>query len=869
MAETAVKFLLGYVSQLYIHQTNLISGSKYELRQLMDDLNSLQALLGDVATRPTEEEPMGDIKRGIKEAVYDLEDAIDTCLTFEATARTKSSSFVRYLRGKNDLGTEVRTLRESKVKPQIEKLKKHVSTLPSLLPSLSDAPTTSVEDPRNIMEKDRAILMREDNVVGLKNEEEIIINCLMEQSDELDVISIVGMRGLGKTTLAWKIYQNERIGCKFPTRIWVHVSQNFNEREAFLHILERFTSQDVSRLSDEELLETVRACLEKEKFLLVLDDVCNLHHWEVMRRALPGCNGTSKVMITSSDDEVGANLNVPRDPHKLRLLTKEESWGLLQLEVFGRLSDCPPQLEEIGKDIAGKCNGLPLQIVAVGGILVDLSTKSRLDAIKDRWKTVCENENLFLNDNNGAISEAVKLTYGGLCDELKECFLYMGVFPEGYEISASTLTRLWIAEGFIQPKERKSLEEAAAQNLGHLINRNLVMVDKINSIGEVKTCRLPDMIRGFCINEARKQNLFEEISVSVVPELHRIRRLCVYGHSDVETLLSQLRQTPRLRSFLCFRTMPSGQDPSKISTILDKVDLLKVFEFKSIHFNHVPGGITKLFHLRYITLSLEDLNVLPEGLSVLWNLQTLIIETRARCITVKANIWKLIQLRHLQINAAIVLSSKGGGEGGENLQTLSSLSPESCTEVQERAQNLKKLGIRGKLDTLSRHDKFLKGFTLLEKLKLVNDSFPEIATSKNRLQWLAHSDSFPRHLKWLTLSNTFLEWKHMSTLGKINTLEVLKLKDNAFTGIYWNTEEDCFRSLVFLLIANTDLVIWEASDGALPSLRRLVLKNCRNLSEFPVALKCLEKLEIEHVNESAVTLATRIAEEKTKSSHSS
>lgn len=671
------------------------------------------------------------------------------------------------------------------------------------------------------------------------------------------------MRGIGKTSLARRIYQNDRIAYDFPLRIWIHLSPNLKNRDVCLNILKMFSSQDMSSTSDQELTETVRACLEKEKFLLFLDGVCSHDYWKGIENILPHSNGESKVLVTSCQEYVGDGV-VGKHGHRLRFLTTEESWKLLQLEVFGNLEDCPPELEGIGQSIAEKCGGLPLQIVVVGGILASQLMKSdSLALLELEWNKVFEKDNLFLH-NERSILDALELTYSTLHHDLRECFLYMGVFPKGYDISVWTLTRMWMAEGFIRHEieSRQSLEEIATKNLYDLIRRNLVMVDKVDSIGEVKTCRLHDTIHAYCTHEAHEQNLFHEIearSKKGALEPQNCRRLC--AHSNVDTLLFEVTKITRVRSFLCFYKELVIMDPIYISSISDAFVLLRVLDSKIIKFPMFPTWITELIHLRYITLSVDDLHTLPQSMSKLWNLQTLVIDTTSHLITIKADIWRLIWLRHVKTNAAIVLSVEGEGRAGENLQTLHTLSPESCTEkVSERALNLKTLKIQGELSALFKN-KFLENLNRLEKLKLVNDSFPKISF-QNPLHGLPEPKCFPPNLKWLTLSNTFLKWNHMSTLAKINTLQVLKLKDNAFTGILWSVEDDGFPSLQFLIMKNVDLVIWEASTDSLPHLRSLVLRNCKNLNEFPLALKSLEKLEIGRVNKSIVTFARRVAAQK-------
>ncbi|KAL8530011.1 hypothetical protein ACS0TY_007184 [Phlomoides rotata] len=858
MAEAAVTFLLEEVKEVLKWYKDLITGAENEFQQLNNDLSLLKAYLKDAAKKTNKEEVFRELERQIREVVYDAEDTIENCLAKAAAGKEKNVVRRKLDSNRVSLAKQVRSFREDKLKPTLEKVKSFATM---------DGPSTSVEESWTKQKKDQSI--RQDKVVGFEDEEETLINYLMEPKKELDVISIIGMPGLGKTTLAWKICQNEQICFKFPTRIWVHVSQRFNSREVFLNILKKFTSNDMSNTSDQDLSQAVRSCLEKEIFLLVMDDVWNVEDWKVIQNVLPISNGNGKVLITSREKNVGIHANVMREPHMLRFLRHDESWELLQLEVFGNLEDCPEELQGVGEHIADQCDGVPLTIVVIGGILVDQRTRRRaISLVKKEWNEVSENVGLFLqNDKEKRILDVVGLSYNTLPDYLREGFVYMGVFPEEHAIPSWILTRLWISEGFVQHEEGKSLEESADENLDDLISRNLLMVDKINPIGEIKTCRVHDMIRAFCRSKALEQNLFQEIKKSKdgtleppVTEVPTFHRLCF--HSDLTKFLSQRPKGPRVRSFLCFYKEPVELDPKYISAIPEAFNLLRVLDSKSIKFHQFPARVTNLIHLRYVTLYVDVLTILPKQISQLWNLQTLVVETKSRSIEMKANIWKMYRLRHLNTKAAIVLDKEWDGEAGENLQTLSRLSPESCTvNMSKRARNLKTLGIRGKLATLF-NTMALQELSRLEKLKLMNDIQYESA-SEDRLVRLPQPSNFPPNLKRLTLSNTSLDWKNMSTLAKIDTLEVLKLKNNAFTGILWNADGDIFHSLQFLLIVNADLVLWEASTNNFPSLRSLVLKNCEKLQQIPGGLgKNLEILDIERLRKSAVDSARKIESEK-------
>ncbi|KAH6794738.1 hypothetical protein C2S52_005215 [Perilla frutescens var. hirtella] len=345
-----------------------------------------------------------------------------------------------------------------------------------------------------------------------------------------------------------------------------------------------------------------------------------------------------------------------------------------------------------------------------------------------------------------------------------------------------------------------------------------------------------------------------------VSEVHKFHRLCF--RSDLSKFLHETPNGPHVRSFLCFYKQPFELEQRYIAVIPDGFQKLRILESKSIKFHQFPAKVTKLIHLRYLTLQIDTLTALPKLISQLWNLQTLVVETKSRTITMEANMWKMVSLRHVKTRAAILLNNEWEGEAGQNLQTLDRLSPKSCTEaVSKRAKNLKTLGVSGKLTTVFK-TKFLEELHHLEKLKLVNSVTYE-PTSEDRLHRLPQSNCFPRNLKRLTLMNTFLDWLDMSILAKIHSLEALKLKDNAFVGLSWKVSGYNFPSLQLLLIVNTDLVLWDAFTDSFPSLRFLVVRNCADLIEIPKCLGThLEKLDIERLRDSAVESAKAIGETK-------
>ncbi|KAH6795179.1 hypothetical protein C2S52_005656 [Perilla frutescens var. hirtella] len=866
MAEAAVKFLLENVKNLVKDQVDLISGAEAELKQLRMMLEMMEAVLKDLAEMQAKGHTITELERQIRWAVYNAEDAIDAFIMHRSNNRRSISSVAQCLRRSKTLSfaKTVKELREKQLQPLYDKATLSLAGLPWPDVSSTGKRAAGTSDDDNRLQK----IKREDNVVGFTDQEATLIKYLKGETEELDVISIVGMPGLGKTTLASKIFHHPKTQFEFPTLIWVYVSQEFNVKDVFLAILKKFTRADMSSRSVQELAREVRSCLEKGRFLLFMDDVWTVEDWEQIEAALPKSNKYGKVLITSRHERVAVRANPKRDPHKLRFLTFDESWELLQLEVFGRNNGCPAELEELGKQIANQCRGVPLAAVVVGGILVEESVDR-----KDLWEKVAESmsTSIIQDDTQKRTEEIILLSYNKLPHDLRDCFLYLGIFTDS-EIRAWNLTRLWIAEGFIKQNPNhgiRTLEESAEDNLNDLVARNLVMVEKIKTNGDIKTCHVHDIIREFCKDQAGwdKRNLFQEVKMTregvfhpVISQIGKCRRLSIHFH--VVEFIRKRAKGPKVRSFLCFSKETVNLPTECIQAIPETFELLRVIDASPIKFTKFPPKLTRLIHLRYITLSGNELKALPKDASKLWNLQTVRIDTMASEFEIKADIGKIKQLRHLKMKAAIVLKEVQG-DGDENLQTLSRLSTKSCTEqVFSRAKNLKNLGIRGDLATIV--DKILlERLERLEKLKLVHDTFSANEPAGSALQRLPPEYDFPPYLRILTLSSTHLDWPHMATLGDLYKLEVLKLKEMAFKGRKWEAEGRGFRCLRSLHIARTDLEIWAIASGdrPFPKLKNLVLKNCERLQQIPSQLgKSLQFVELERVTKPLVESAKKIKE---------
>ncbi|XP_057772147.1 putative late blight resistance protein homolog R1A-10 [Salvia miltiorrhiza] len=854
MAEAAADFLLENLKDTLVYHTNLIIGAKGQIENLERDLDFFRAFLRDRVKKRRKDEFMKVVVREIQDLVYESEDIIDAFITNAVHQKsTKSSSSI-------DLYA---------VAKKVEGIKQKAERRMPLFGILSVDDEDSHEKPEPRPPKKK-------NLVGFKDATEDLIRRLTRETNYFDVISVIGMFGLGKTTLACKVYNDLEIQCLFPIRIWLSISQDFSARDIFLDILKQLTtiSDRILAKNDHELAYVVAGLLEGQKFLIVMDDVWETADWDRLHAALPQDNTKGKVLITSRMNGVGYYASRPRPPYNLRLFNLEESWELLRLEALGKL-DCPSQLELVGRRIAKSCDGLPLAIAVIGGMLVTRSSGSVTTATRRCWEKVSNHVSSYAigNDPADRMQKSISLSYDKLPYHLRPCFLYFGLFPKDYEIPVSKLIRMWIGEGFVQQELDYSLEETAEKYLEDLINRNLVKSDKFKPDGTVHRCRVQDMVHDFCRIEAANENFLHEIKYErdrqFAPstfDIDKCRRLSL--HSNCKDFISSRPFGPRVSSFVCFSNDKYVMSPENSRNIITAFKLLRVLDVLPFKFTKINSDLYNLLHLRYIALS-SNLSVLPSKFNQLWNIQTLIVDTTCRTLKVEADIWKMNQLRHFRTNAsATLLKSTKGGKTSAQLQTLGFISVESCTDaLSDQAPNLKKLGIRGQLAMLfsRRNGAFdsLGKMSGLGKLKLINDTYPN-PRREGGLSSLPKYDRFPPSLTSLTLCATFLSWEHISTLGLLERLEVLKLKDYAFSGDIWEAADGGFRCLELLHIEDTDLIDWNASSHHYPKLNTLVLKNCQKLRRIPAELAdipSLQKLEL-HTCISAAESAKDILDAK-------
>ncbi|XP_019157642.1 PREDICTED: putative late blight resistance protein homolog R1A-10 [Ipomoea nil] len=287
-----------------------------------------------------------------------------------------------------------------------------------------------------------------------------------------------------------------------------------------------------------------------------------------------------------------------------------------------------------------------------------------------------------------------------------------------------------------------------------------------------------------------------------------------------------------------------------------------------------------LYHLRFLAVT-TDLSVLPKLFTDLWNMQTLIFNTTKSVVQVNADIWSMPKLRHIMVNASLEFSpppkkgkdkSSSASSSRADLQTLSTISPNSCTEdIFAKTPNLLKLGVRGNLAELLESSGGICLFDNIHKLhnldslKLLHES----ANNQGSMLWtFPRPEKFPRKLRKLTLHKTSFGWKDISILASLDKLEVLKLDEFAVNGDTWALNNDAvFNNLQFLRIGRTDLATWTCGKDSFPVLKSLYLLHCEFLNALPLSLKdvkTLKLLDLFHTNKKAAPSAKEIRDHKPK-----
>ncbi|KAF3437579.1 hypothetical protein FNV43_RR20335 [Rhamnella rubrinervis] len=820
MADILVPIILKHLIKLGEYEVNLLLGVRDQVDLLESDLQFIKAFLQKCARRRNDPIVI-ELVNQISDVALEIEDIVDAYAARVIRERRRNllgKLFHCFGHAKVLHGVANKTTRIMNRVENICNNKEKYGIGEADQPSVDDeeAEQSSIERRRNVDEAD---------VVGFEKDTTTLIYQLTNPENlQLDVITIHGMGGLGKSTLARKIYKDTDVLNHFECLAWVAVSQQWQAKTLLLDVLKSFKqiSDETSKKVFEELKDELHEHLKGKKYLIVLDDIWSTQVWEELRVAFPDESKGSRILITTRVKDVARHAS-PTPPHDLKILDENESWILLRKVVF-RGRECPPNLEELGKKIAKSCGGLPLSIVLLGGTLA-AEKKSH-----QSWLRFVANVNLYLKQGITCLT----LSYNHLPPELKACFLYLGLFPEVSEINVRDFIELWIAEGFIQSDRSTSIYDVAEDYLEKLIDRSMIQVATKRLDGGVKTCRIHDLLRDLCIAESRRDKFFDIYSIDNNVSLNRkSRRLSIQSGESLDFDLP-----PRARSLFFFDDFVYPISKSSWKQIYKSTKFIRVLYLSRLEIRKIPSQIEELIFLRCLFIKDCKVDNFSSSIWNFWYLETLHLNFYGMGSLPKG-IWSVMKnLRYLYVvvprrdlDLRNIPRRSLMGKPFWNLQVLSWLHVNKNTaHVIAKFPNLRKLGLSFREEIMEEGEveKVMASIRRLESLR----SFKIRKWSAGRMEVGTRLNSLPSTLTKISLTYcthcTPFDWEIFKVLARQPYLRVLKLATNDKPWVGHPPHElrvvaGEFPRLQVLKLRNLRIKTWKMEKDAMPNLESLFI----------------------------------------------
>ncbi|TYI58189.1 hypothetical protein E1A91_D11G337300v1 [Gossypium mustelinum] len=745
---SAVSSALKAIGELTQEVTSLW-GVDEQVERLASELRWMQSFLKVADARKVDHEVIRTSVVEIRELAYDAEDVIEMFALKVASKRKGGFS--------NCIKRSACFLKEGcllhQIKSEIEKITARIEVLTRQLKTYDvsklgvdgEGPSSSTE--RREARRPYPHVM-DDNIVGLDKDIEKLVSVLVDEESECKVLSICGMGGLGKTTLAKKIYRQSQVVGHFEHLAWAFVSQNCQIRKIWEDILSdlNILTEVDKKMKVEKLAEKLSSFLEENKCLVILDDIWNTKAWDSLKPAFSARKTKSKILLTSRNKEIVAHADKNGFLYELQELDYNQSWELFQKIAFAQTNSpgykIDAKMKELGEDMVKHCAGLPLAIIILGGILA-----TKYPSLTE-WLRVSANVKSYLNNDKGEVlRDVLALSYDDLPPYLRPCFLYLSHFPEDYEISADRLIQLWVAEGILSSKQEEGDEGQIAEDVaeGYLLElaeRCMIQVRERDNIAtlKIRSFQMHDLMRDVCLSKAKQQKFLyiaDQSNECQLSTIGRVRRVSAHKFIPLQCIKS-----PRLRSLLLFDELLPNEEQENILPLTMRsyfenheydsdnplfcfVALLMLsvlgtkfrgiwkYMFNNFNFLRVldyergdagcklPNDIGKLIHIRFLRLrGLYFLSSkLPSSLGNLRCLQTLDLRIKSECsnsIHVPNVLWRMQQLRHLYLPKRCSPKTKLKLGTLRSLQTLVNFNTKSCyIKDLINMTNIRELEIRG------------------------------------------------------------------------------------------------------------------------------------------------------------------------------
>ncbi|KAJ8769572.1 hypothetical protein K2173_005175 [Erythroxylum novogranatense] len=699
---TVVEDLTSMMLSTIKEEVKLVTGVNDEVKKLVRNFKNIQDLLDDAEEQQLKEASVKNWLLDLKTVSYDMDDVIDEWKTWIQTSQRQlqppPSDRISTLKHKvfSIFRCNCFTLRDVGLRHVIgRRIKEIHQTLDDIAAGkdLLQLHSTNRSD-KQVERHVTTSFVETQKVKGRDVEKDQVKSMILETKSNPHIISLVGLGGIGKTTLAKLIYNDSEIENHFEKKIWVCVSEPFDEMRIAKAILESLRGPSIAHDFKEldNVLREIRKDLNEKTFLLVLDDVWNENpsKWEELKQSLACGLLGSTILVTTRNKRVAIVMGCnPDSIHEVELLTPDDCWSIISQITL--VQGDGQRLESIGKKIAEKCKGLPLVANIVGGFL-------RFKKTEKEWLRVLEKKEWEGSD----VLDPLKLSYYDLPLSLKQCFKYCAIFPKDSMIYESRLIELWMAQGYLRGKEEnEDLEIIGGTYFSNLISRSLFQ----NVIGGTI---LHDMVSDLAQTFAKDECLMIEVSNGTefsensLSSNANARHLTLVIEKDA-SFPEFIYDLNKLRSLMIqFLGYGSSLAVDAVKNIFDRLTCLRTLNLSDCGIKEVPSSINRLVHLRWLDLSRnENLEKLPKTLCECYNLQTLNL---IYCpIELPQEIGKLINLMFLDIRYCRKINYLPKGFG--NLLHLKELrdfivgvyeNKTSCIVEMEKLNNLRKdLVIKG------------------------------------------------------------------------------------------------------------------------------------------------------------------------------
>ncbi|KAJ4832291.1 hypothetical protein Tsubulata_928185 [Turnera subulata] len=825
----------------------LLGGVADDLQDIKRELESMRPFLEDCDRRGPLTEGEKSWVAEVRDLAYDVEDIIDEYM-YSVNRRRGRKKIIRDaialpkdLWARRDIATRIQKIKR-RIKDASERRLRYGT-------ERVEGSRSSPTDHRVLL-GEAALFLKDDDLVGFKDEHQMLLRWLTTGELQRTTISVVGMGGSGKTTLIAKAYNCEIVKQHFECSAWITVSQTYSIEDLFKSFIQQFYKAgneaiplDLATMSYRNLVEMLVNYLERKRYMVVLDD--------------HGC----RVIITTRMEDVAAkSFEVGSNIHHIKAMEESEARTLFCMKAFPwNARSCPPELEPLAKDVVEKCQGLPLAVVSLGGLF---STKhSELE-----WRTTINSLNWELSNNNmlQPIKSILLLSYNDLPYRLKHCFLYCCLFPEDYKIERERLARLWMAEGFIENVRGLTQEEIADRYLVELIRRSLLQLVQVDMYGLPRACKMHDMLRELALTKSEEEKFCASYDERVGEGA--IRRLSMQA-SWAEIKLWE--GTTQLRSFLLFGPFFSDSSRAEIilsegmiNKLLSGFKLLRVLDLGGAPIETFPDHIVTLFNLRCLNLERTRIKKLPESIGRLYNLETL----NLRWSQVEALPNEIVNLKNLQyiVSGQLRRDMKFviGTQFPPKLNTFKNLQGlgyvEANSTVLEEIRSMSQLvilyitnieGSQGEdLCFAIQNMPLLRrlfvaaakedGILCLDALKSPPPLLEELVLSgklENNPQWFQSL----HNLRYLSLSGSGFTNDKFGALPNVRRLELFHAYEELhleFTNCFHNLEELIIHECHTLQSIRID-------TGVMLGLKELNIQSCGMLKEVPSGIKYLSRLQ--------------------------